>query len=76
VLSYTAKGAEVQVHRGSFCKQVENLQKEVSYFDVTNRTRLAEVWREYPKKGQELPRASPGPGKDSARARDEVDRTM
>ena len=37
-----------------FCKQEKKLQKEVSYFDVTTRTRLAEVWREYLRKGQEL----------------------
>jgi single-strand DNA-binding protein len=45
-LSYTPKGAAVckfTVASNRFSKQEEELQKEVSSFHVTTRTRLAEV---------------------------------
>jgi single-strand DNA-binding protein len=54
-LSYTPKGVAVckfTVASNRFYKQEEELQKEVSYFDVTTWTRLAEVCGEYLKKGR------------------------
>jgi len=54
-LSYTPKGTavckfSVACHRAF--KQDEQLQKEVSYFEVSTWTRLAEVCGEYLKKGR------------------------
>ncbi len=54
-LSYTPKGTAVckfSVACNRFYKQDQELQKEVSYFDVTTWTRLAEVCGEYLKKGR------------------------
>jgi single-strand DNA-binding protein len=54
-LSYTAKGTAVckfVVACNRAFKQDEQLQKEVSFFDVTTWTRLAEVCGEYLKKGR------------------------
>jgi single-strand DNA-binding protein len=54
-LSYTPKGVAVckfAVACNRAFKQDEQLQKEVSYFDVTTWTRLAEVCGEYLKKGR------------------------
>jgi len=54
-LSYTAKGTAVckfSVACNRFFKQGEETQKEVSYFDVSCWTRLAEVCSEYLKKGR------------------------
>jgi single-strand DNA-binding protein len=54
-MSYTPKGVAVckfTVASNRFYKQEEELQKEVSYFDVTTWTRLAEVCGEYLKKGR------------------------
>ncbi len=53
--SYTTKGVAVckfTVACNRFWKQEEELQKEVSFFDVTTWTRLAEVCGEYLKKGR------------------------
>ena len=54
-LSYTAKGTAVckfSVACNRAFKQDEQLQKEVSFFDVSTWTRLAEVCGEYLKKGR------------------------
>ena len=54
-LSYTPKGTAVckfTVACNRFFKQDEETQKEVSFFDVTTWTRLAEVCGEYLKKGR------------------------
>jgi single-strand DNA-binding protein len=54
-LSYTPKGTAVckfTVASNRFFKQDDELQKEVSFFDVTAWTRLAEVCGEYLKKGR------------------------
>ncbi len=54
-LSYTPKGVAVckfSVACNRSYKQDQELQKEVSYFDVTTWTRLAEVCGEYLKKGR------------------------
>jgi len=54
-MSYTPKGVAVckfAVASNRFYKQEEELQKEVSYFDVTTWMRLAEVCGEYLKKGR------------------------
>jgi single-strand DNA-binding protein len=54
-LSYTSKGTAVckfTVACNRFFKQGEETQKEVSYFDVSCWTRLAEVCGEYLKKGR------------------------
>ena len=54
-LSYTPKGSAVckfSVACNRFFKQEEETQKEVSYFDVSCWTRLAEVCGEYLKKGR------------------------
>ena len=54
-LSYTSKGTAVcrfSVACNRAYKQDDQLQKEVSYFDVTAWTRLAEVCGEYLKKGR------------------------
>jgi single-strand DNA-binding protein len=54
-LSYTSKGTAVckfSVACNRFFKQGEETQKEVSYFDVSCWTRLAEVCGEYLKKGR------------------------
>lgn len=54
-LSYTPKGTAVckfTVACNRFYKQDQETQKEVSYFDVTTWTRLAEVCGEYLKKGR------------------------
>ena len=54
-LSYTAKGTAVckfSVACNRAFKQDDQLQKEVSFFDVSTWTRLAEVCGEYLKKGR------------------------
>jgi single-strand DNA-binding protein len=54
-MSYTSKGTAVckfTVASNRFWKQESELQKEVSYFDVSAWTRLAEVCGEYLKKGR------------------------
>ena len=54
-LSYTPKGTAVckfTVGCNRAFKQDDQLQKEVSFFDVTTWTRLAEVCAEYLKKGR------------------------
>jgi single-strand DNA-binding protein len=54
-LSYTSKGTAVckfSVGCNRAYKQDDQLQKEVSYFDVTTWQRLAEVCGEYLKKGR------------------------
>jgi len=54
-LSYTSKGTAVckfAVACNRAFKQDDQLQKEVSYFDVSTWTRLAEVCGEYLKKGR------------------------
>ena len=54
-LSYTAKGTAVctfSVACNRAFKQDDQLQKEVSFFDVSTWTRLAEVCAEYLKKGR------------------------
>ena len=54
-LRYTPKGAPVcsfRVACNRFYKQEEELQKEVSYFDVTAWNRQAEVCNEYLTKGR------------------------
>jgi single-strand DNA-binding protein len=54
-LSYTPKGTAVckfTVACNRFYKQDQEMQKEVSFFDVTTWTRLAEVCGEYLKKGR------------------------
>ena len=54
-LSYTTKGTAVckfSVACNRFFKQEEEMQKEVSYFDVSTWARLAEVCVEYLKKGR------------------------
>ena len=54
-LRYTPKGAAVcsfRVACNRFYKQEEELQKEVSYFDVTAWNRQAEVCNEYLTKGR------------------------
>ena len=54
-LRYTPKGAAVcsfRVASNRFYKQEEELQKEVSYFDVTTWNRQAEVCNEYLSKGR------------------------
>lgn len=54
-LSYTPKGTAVckfSVACNRAFKQDDQLQKEVSYFDVSTWTRLAEVCGEYLKKGR------------------------
>jgi single-strand DNA-binding protein len=54
-LKYTAKGAAVcsfSLASNRYFKQDEETQKEVSYFDVTTWSRLAEVCGEYLKKGR------------------------
>ena len=54
-LSYTAKGTAVckfSVACNRTFKQDDQLQKEVSFFDVSTWTRLAEVCGEYLKKGR------------------------
>jgi len=54
-LAYTTKGTAVckfSVACNRFFKQEEEMQKEVSYFDVSTWARLAEVCGEYLKKGR------------------------
>jgi single-strand DNA-binding protein len=54
-LKYTPKGAAVcsfALASNRYFKQDEETQKEVSYFDVTTWSRLAEVCGEYLKKGR------------------------
>lgn len=54
-LSYTPKGTAVcnfAVASNRFFKQDQEMQKEVSFFDVTTWARLAEVCGEYLKKGR------------------------
>ena len=54
-LRYTPKGAAVcsfRVASNRFYKQEEELQKEVSYFEVTTWNRQAEVCNEYLSKGR------------------------
>ena len=54
-LSYTTKGTALckfTVASNRFYKQDQEMQKEVSFFDVTTWTRLAEVCGEYLKKGR------------------------
>jgi len=54
-LKYTPKGVAVctfALASNRFFKQDEETQKEVSFFDVTTWTRLAEVCGEYLKKGR------------------------
>src|SRR5271157_5550225 len=54
-LSYTPKGTAVckfAVASNRFFKHEEEMQKEVSYFDVSTWARLAEVCGEYLKKGR------------------------
>lgn len=54
-LSYTAKGDAVckfSVACNRYYKQNDELQEEVSFFDVTTRNRLAELCAEYLKKGR------------------------
>ena len=54
-LSYTPKGTAVckfTVASNRFYKQEEEMQKEVSFFEVSTWTRLAEVCGEYLKKGR------------------------
>ncbi|HVO38186.1 MAG TPA: single-stranded DNA-binding protein [Spirochaetia bacterium] len=54
-LSYTPKGTAVckfSVACNRYYKQDQETQKEVSYFDVSTWTRLAEVCGEYLKKGR------------------------
>jgi single-strand DNA-binding protein len=54
-LRYTTKGVPVcsfRVACNRYFKQEEELQKEVSYFDVTSWNRLAEVCNEYLTKGR------------------------
>ncbi len=54
-LSYTQKGTAVCkfcVASNRFFKQEEEMQKEVSFFDVSTWARLAEVCGEYLKKGR------------------------
>ena len=54
-LSYTTKGTAVckfSVACNRFFKQEAEMQKEVSYFDISCWTRLAEVCGEYLKKGR------------------------
>jgi single-strand DNA-binding protein len=54
-MSYTTKGAAVcnfTVACNRYYKQEEELQEEVSYFDVTVWNRLAEVCKEYLTKGR------------------------
>jgi single-strand DNA-binding protein len=54
-LSYTSKGTAVckfTVACNRAFKQDDQLQKEVSFFDVSTWTRLAEVCEEYLKKGR------------------------
>ncbi len=54
-LSYTPKGTPVckfSVATNRFFKQDEEYQKEVSYFDITTWSRLAEVCGEYLAKGR------------------------
>ena len=54
-LKYTQKGAAVcsfALASNRYFKQDEETQKEVSYFDVTTWSRLAEVCGEYLKKGR------------------------
>src|SRR5512136_2388850 len=54
-MSYTSKGAPVcnfTMACNRYYKQEEELQEEVSYFDVTVWNRLAEVCKEYLTKGR------------------------
>lgn len=54
-LRYTPKGAPVcsfSVACNRYFKQEEELQQEVSYFDITTWNRLAEVCNEYLSKGR------------------------
>jgi len=54
-LRYTPKGAPVcsfRVACNRYFKQDEDLQEEVSYFDITTWNRLAEVCNEYLTKGR------------------------
>ena len=54
-MSYTPKGTAVckfTVASNRFYKQEEEMQKEVSFFEVSTWTRLAEVCGEYLKKGR------------------------
>ena len=54
-LSYTTKGTAVckfSVASNRFFKQEQEMQKEVSFFDVSTWARLAEVCGEYLKKGR------------------------
>ena len=54
-LKYTPKGAAVcsfALASNRYFKQDEETQKEVSYFDITTWSRLAEVCGEYLKKGR------------------------
>ena len=54
-LSYTPKGTALckfTVASNRFYKQEEEMQKEVSFFEVSTWTRLAEVCGEYLKKGR------------------------
>jgi single-strand DNA-binding protein len=54
-LKYTQKGAAVcsfSLASNRYFKQDEETQKEVSYFDITTWSRLAEVCGEYLKKGR------------------------
>ena len=54
-LKYTPKGVAVctfALASNRFFKQDEETQKEVSYFDITTWSRLAEVCGEYLKKGR------------------------
>ena len=54
-LSYTTKGTALckfTVASNRFYKQDQEIQKEVSFFDITTWNRLAEVCGEYLKKGR------------------------
>ncbi len=54
-LAYTQKGTAVckfSVASNRFFKQEEEMQKEVSFFEVSTWARLAEVCGEYLKKGR------------------------
>ena len=54
-LSYTTKGTTVckfSIAANRYFKQDDELQQEVSYFDITTWSRLAEVCNEYLSKGR------------------------
>ncbi len=54
-LNFTAKGTQVctfSVASNRYFKQDDEMQQEVSYFDVTTWSRLAEVCKEYLTKGR------------------------